>query len=674
MLEKVSNSRTFLSFVLAAITGMVLYAQCPFPQSNLYLQYIAFKDPLVYSVLARSYTLFLFTTPFFVYSAALSGVYILSFRRKRKQKTSSLPPYPEPSSRNDLFLILGEFHHPTKIVKGANPQWLTIPEKGLFTGIGIFGAIGTGKTSCCMRPFAEQLIAFRASQPERRIGGLMLEVKGDFCHQIREIARQNGREDDYVEIALDSEYRYNPLHNNLDSSALAYSVASLLNNLYGRGKEPFWQQAYTNMLQHIILLHKVLFDYVTFFDVYECAISPPKLEKRIEEGRYRFEAHESICVTPEVYGNEKFTAFFSEFRFAYDEQHSLYKAPITGKLDELLRKHDAGMQFQRITTDAPPEVDHIKRQQLEAVQRWYFDDWMGLERKLRSSIVEGVSIFLSLFDINPAVKRVFCPPKQTYDPTINRPDELGNYPFGKPLPSLSWLIEQGRICALNFPVSLNAGLARILGTMLKLDFERAALLRIPEIERNKDKYFRQVFLMCDEYQTFATVGESDPIGDEKFFSLSRQSKCISIVATQSISSLKSTLSGESYRTLLQTFRTKIFLALSDDFSTRFASELCGREDKPFVTYNISESGQDSKLSLLTGKTVSDRGSISASKSYSMRQDYRFSQKFLAELANAQAVVIPYDGFNPQPATICYLKPYYLDPNISYFDQVGRGLL
>src|ERR1041385_3087799 len=141
MLEKVSNSRTFLSFVLAAITGMVLYAQCPFPQSNLYLQYIAVRDPLVYSVLARSYTLFLFTTPFFVYSAALSGVYILSFRRKRKQKTSSLPPYPEPSSRNDLFLILGEFHHPTKIVKGANPQWLTIPEKGLFTGIGIFGAI-----------------------------------------------------------------------------------------------------------------------------------------------------------------------------------------------------------------------------------------------------------------------------------------------------------------------------------------------------------------------------------------------------------------------------------------------------------------------------------------------------------------------------------------------------
>jgi hypothetical protein len=525
-----------------------------------------------------------------------------------------------------------------------------------------------------MRPFAEQLIAYKADEPAKRIGGLVLEVKGDFCHQIREIARQHDREDDYVEVALDSEYRYNPLHNDLDSSALAYSVASLLNNLYGRGKEPFWQQAYTNMLQHIILLHKVLYDYVTFFDVYECAISPPKLEKRIEEGKGRFETREYVCVPPEVYGSEKFASTFSEFGFVYDEKRELYKAPASARLDELLGKQEATLECQRITVEAPSDVDDIKRQQLEAVQRWYFDDWMGLEKKLRSSIVEGVSIFLSLFDINPAVKKVFCPPKQTYDPTLNKPDEHGRYPYGRPLPSFNWLIEQGKICALNFPISLNAGLARILGTMLKLDFQRAALIRIPEIERHKQKYFRQVFLMCDEYQTFATVGESDPIGDEKFFSLSRQSKCVSIVATQSISSLKSTLSGESYRTLLQTFRTKIFLALSDDFSTRLASELCGREDKPFVTFNISESGQDSKLSLLTGKTVSDRGSISASKSYSMRQDYRFSQKFLAELANAQAVVLPYDGLNPKPATICYLKPYYLDPNVSYFDQMARGLL
>ena len=674
MLERIANSRMFVSFVLATFTGVFLLKFYPFPDGNLYLQYIAIRDPLIYEILSGSYTVFLFTTPFFVYSATFSGIYVFSFARKRKEKQNSLPRYPDAKSRDDLFLVIGEIHHPTKITPASDPQWLTVPEKGLFTGIGVFGAVGTGKTTCCMRPFAEQLIAYNAGDPAKRIGGLVLEVKGDFCHQIRDIARQHGRDEDYVEIALDSNYRYNPLHNDLDSSALAYSVASLLNNLYGHGKEPFWQQAYTNMLQHIILLHKVLYDYVTFFDVYECAISPTKLEKRIEEGKARFEAHEYLCVTPEIYGGEKVAGMFSEFPFAYDEASGVYRAPISAKLEELLGKHGAALECKRLMIQAPSESDDIKRQQLDAVKRWYFDDWMGLEKKLRSSIVEGVSIFLSLFDINPAVKRVFCPPKQTYNPAVNVPDKNGNYPFGKPFPSFNWLIEHGKICALNFPISLNAGLARILGTMLKLDFQRAALGRIPEMEKHRERYYRQVFLMCDEYQTFATVGESDPIGDEKFFSLSRQSKCIPIDATQSISSLKSTLSGDSYRTLLQTFRTKIFLALADDFSTRLASELCGREDRPFVTYNISESGQDSKLSLLTGRTVSDRGSISASKSYSVRLDYRFSQKFLAELANAQAVVLPYDGVNPAPATLCYLKPYYLDPNISYFDQIGRGLL
>ena len=98
-------------------------------------------------------------------------------------------------------------------------------------------------------------------------------------------------------------------------------------------------------------------------------------------------------------------------------------------------------------------------------------------------------------------------------------------------------------------------------------------------------------------------GESDPTGDEKFFALSRQAKCIPIVATQSISSLRSTLPGESWRTLLQTFRTKIFLALSDDFSARTASELCGKEEQFKLNYTLSENGQDAQVSMLTGRAI-----------------------------------------------------------------------
>jgi hypothetical protein len=114
------------------------------------------------------------------------------------------------------------------------------------------------------------------------------------------------------------------------------------------------------------------------------------------------------------------------------------------------------------------------------------------------------------------------------------------------------------------------------------------------------------------------------------------------------------------------------LALSDDFSARTASELCGREDQLKVSYNISESGHDARVSFLTGKTLSDRANVTTSKSYNTHKDFRFDTKTFTELKNAQAVVLPYDGLNPMAPTFCYLKPFYNDQNRSYFEQLSRG--
>ena len=49
-------------------------------------------------------------------------------------------------------------------------------------------------------------------------------------------------------------------------------------------------------------------------------------------------------------------------------------------------------------------------------------------------------------------------------------------------------------------------------------------------------------------------------------------------------------------------------------------------------------------------------------------------KTFTELKNAQAIVLAYDGLNPLPPSLCYLKPYYNDPNVSYSDQLARGQL
>ena len=43
------------------------------------------------------------------------------------------------------------------------------------------------------------------------------------------------------------------------------------------------------------------------------------------------------------------------------------------------------------------------------MKRWFDNDWQKLDNKIKSSIVEGVSVFLSMFDM-PDVAAVFCPP------------------------------------------------------------------------------------------------------------------------------------------------------------------------------------------------------------------------------------------------------------------------
>jgi hypothetical protein len=643
---------------------MALFFRLPFPASDPVLLLVRTQRPGIFAGFQWAYTTMLFTTPYALSSLLLSLAYIFVLKQGRRRTLAKLPQYPSLAGRERLYVVVGEVHDPMPREALGALHWLTIPERGLYTGIAVFGAIGSGKTSCCMYPFAEQILAYAADQQSLRPAGLVLEVKGDFCHKVKKILEDCGRGEDYLEVSLESGYRYNPLHNDLEAYALAYGIASLLNNLFGRGKEPFWQQAYTNLVKFIILLHKTLYDYVTLFEVYECTINPPLLAQRIAEGDRMSTAH-YLLVSFDTYLEHP---DLDPFAWTRDDEARCMKATHTAALEAYLR--DSNIPYDDLAKAGEGGGwDERKQAQFEAVKRWFFHDWMRIEPKLRTSIVEGISVFLSLFDDNPSVKYIFCPPKETYDKAAN-----ADHRYGTPLPSFRQLIEHGRVVALNFPVVSNPGLAKTIGTLLKQDFQRAMIGRIPEMDKDPGRQFRPALFLCDEYHAFATVGESDPTGDEKFFALSRQAKCIPIVATQSISSLRSTLQGEAWRTLLQTFRTKIFLALSDDFSARTASELCGKEEQFKLNYSIAENGQDARVSLLTGRTTAHKSTVSASKSYNLQRDFIFEPKIFAELKNAQAIVLAYDGLNPQPPTRCYLKPYYVDRNLSYFEQLKRGLI
>ena len=599
---------------------------------------------------------------------------------------SRLPTWPLSPTADGPAIVVGEVHHPVRAIESPAPEWLTIPERGLYTGVAIFGAVGSGKTSACMHPFARQLLSWQADNPERRAAALVLEVKGDFCHDIRRMLAELGRADDYIELSLDGRLTWNPLSATwLDAYSLAYTVASLLNQLFGKGKEPFWQQAYTNLVRWIIELYRVLpGGWVTLRDVYHCAIDKALFAKKIEQAQtYAVDLSDTwISIAGTEMNPEQITPLKAFGFQPHPADDTRFRAPSHPAAMTYLTGHTITHQIERTESTTTTEI----RLRVEAVHRWYVHDWNTLDNKIRSSIVEGVSVFLSMFDL-PAVARVFCPPapeaqpfRGTAEPRPTDKDghELPALPgtaLSGDLPPLDHLIERGKVLALNMPAGTNPALARAIGVMLKNAWLQSLLRRPTKMKESPGRYVRPAVFICDEYQAFASVGEDDPSGDEKAFALTRQCRVIPIVATQSISSLRSVLgSSEAWRTLLQTLRTRIFLSLSDEASADMASKLCGQVAKIKSSYTINESGKSSGINLLTAQAGGGRASVGASKSFKEQREALFQPRDFALLGNCQAICLPYDGVQSLPPRRVYLKPHYLPADLPYWHAKRTGQL
>jgi len=570
--------RFVLSIGLSAAFGLVLDSLYPFEDRNAFLQLLALERPAIFQGLLYSYKLFLYSTPFLALSILFSLAYIHLYEPKSGMVAGALPVYSDPRQRAQLCLVAGEVHRQLTAEPSPSPRWLSIPERGLYTGICVLGAIGSGKTQAIILPAMKQLFSYRADDAERRLSGIVLEVKGDLCRQVRTILDDCGRTKDYVEVSLTGDVRYNPLNNDSDAYAQAFNIASIITAIWGKGKEPFWQQSYTDLVRYIIMLHRIRDNYVTLLDIFRTVISSGTLEEMLTQLGRRFAGSAFLGVSRADYA--KHESLLAPFRFSWHENLSRYIAPFKEELRVVLMEQTAIEAHHYSLKAIVPEVADA----LRSVHFWYWEHWKFFRAEVKTSIVQGIAVFLSLFETNAQVRRVFCPPKELYD---GRPCAAD--PDGVVLPPFSELIESGKVVGLNFPTALNPALAKIIGTMMKVDYQRSVLLRIPDMDERPKQHFRPTVFICDEYQNFATVGGDNPSGDERFLSLSRQPKCIPIVATQSISSLKEALPNEGVNTLLQAFRTKIFLSTSDPDTARYASELCGKADKTKISYTVSES-------------------------------------------------------------------------------------
>ncbi len=200
------------------------------------------------------------------------------------------------------------------IGKDLNGNNIYLPEKGLYQNFLVTGTIGSGKTSSAMYPFTKQLMEFNSINTKNKIGMLILDVKGNFYHQVKKYAKQFNLEKDLIVIRLKSNIHYNPLYKpNLKPQVLANRLKNILLLFSENNTESYWLDKAEEILTECIKLCRLYNNnYVTFLEIHKLITIPNYYKEKIEILRNLFMA--SKLSTAQIYElNSSLNFFQKEF-------------------------------------------------------------------------------------------------------------------------------------------------------------------------------------------------------------------------------------------------------------------------------------------------------------------------------------------------------------------------
>lgn len=215
-------------------------------------------------------------------------------------------------------------------------------------------------------------------------------------------------------------------------------------------------------------------------------------------------------------------------------------------------------------------------------------------------------------------------------------------------PGFEDVINNKKIVVLNMNIAKNKNLSKVIAAYLKLDFQDEVL---QSIENNKAQ---TTAFICDEYHEYATDT------DANFFALSREAKCINVIATQSYTSILNTLKNEySTKVIIQNLINKIWFRTDDMFTIEEAQKQIGKEDKVKISKNISENSNDVNYSILINSLKSDTSSFSESISSYVQTDFVFDTNYFTKnLKTFEAVAFLSNGLEIIYSSKLSLIPYF----------------
>jgi hypothetical protein len=291
-------------------------------------------------------------------------------------------------------------------------DWLTLGD--LFTGIGVFGAAGSGKTS--------SLAAIAHALMVMDCGFVWLCAKPDEVQLVTRIAESSGRSADLVVIGDDasgrlSPHRFNPLA--YEASIPTTGTGSVVNYLSDCAKvlshkdgastpaegERFWIDQFERLLRHCIDTAKLAGRPLSVDMLRRIQLSAPKNQAELEDDHWAKQSECWQCLS------------------AADERSERGLAP---------------------------------KEDIERVIHFWTKDYMKLDNKPRSAIDVMFAVLVDAFYAEEPLRSIL-----TTSTTVT-PDDV---------------IERGKIVVLSLPTNVYHAAGRMAQFCFKLSFQRAMLRR-----------------------------------------------------------------------------------------------------------------------------------------------------------------------------------------------------
>ena len=138
-----------------------------------------------------------------------------------------------------------------------------------------------------MYPLTSQILKYNEINPHKKIGMLILDVKGNYYKQVKKYAKQYNIEKDLIIIELGANINYNPLFKpNTKASVLANRLRRILELFSENNQESYWLDKAEQILTEAIKLCRIYNNqYVTFAEIHKLIINKEYYKEKIKKIR-----------------------------------------------------------------------------------------------------------------------------------------------------------------------------------------------------------------------------------------------------------------------------------------------------------------------------------------------------------------------------------------------------